>query len=582
MCCRFKSGLLIFQHIRNMASLIFEPVYLAGQFYNSPQEVQDTYQNYAPLILKYFKKGWNRGGVENINIPNKKDRATLIQMCTERMAELSKANSLGSSIYTRGTIANSRTQKVVQELESIKNALTFYGKKASGEDISNAQKTAELKEIAEISAERPYEILFEHAWNLLHPANIDDDVRQAWLKLLRHSRDNPVDILLEHIKEAKDGKPGLNYLKNTNIIKQIKKEGATLESAAAATYKEFKESAAKIKKQADLQKRLHQVFNILKTMALISGEKQKEANTVVNDDDDDSLGRVIETLPGEMASKMTESLKPVYSYYEKQYKEPYKSVEEFVNKYKDRSTKDFPIDTVLNLMSISQKWQDKHDGTAPAIVKITEGSVTSEAVTALLGEYQTYMKSKGITNAFEPKEAPDEGRSDTTNIIYTALSSGIRAGDSVVVQFVTDILAKEADVTTAVNAMMTAKTPKQPADAPKVPEIIKSVTNYFSDKSVFMVVQTIPEKPEDMKELPELATQLYTTGANEPKSYNTLYGQVPEADRKSFADFGVAVVALKPLVNTLTQRLLSLMSVLYFKKMLEESVKKATEKAAAK
>ena len=136
MCCRFKSGLLIFQHIRNMASLIFEPVYLAGQFYNSPQEVQDTYQNYAPLILKYFKKGWNRGGVENINVPNKKDRATLIQMCTERMAELSKANSLGSSIYTRGTIANSRTQKVVQELESIKKALTFYGKKASGEDVS--------------------------------------------------------------------------------------------------------------------------------------------------------------------------------------------------------------------------------------------------------------------------------------------------------------------------------------------------------------------------------------------------------------------------------------------------------------
>jgi len=139
-----------------MASILFEPVYLAGQFYNSRKEVKDNFPGYELLIEKYFKRGWNRGGVDNVTIPSKKDRATLITMLKERIATMKAPNSYGKSIYTTGTISNSRTQKVVQELEALLKALETYGKKIPGGlAVTNAQKMAELKEIARFLPSAP-------------------------------------------------------------------------------------------------------------------------------------------------------------------------------------------------------------------------------------------------------------------------------------------------------------------------------------------------------------------------------------------------------------------------------------------
>ena len=549
-----------------MASVLFEPVYLAGQFYHSAKEVKDNYPGYDTLVQKYFKKGWNRGGVENVNVPSKKDRETLVVMIKERIAEMKRADKFGSSIYTRGTVANSRTQKVVQELEALLKALEFYGKKgSSGEVITNAQKIAELKEIAEISDQRPFEILFEHAWNLLHPENIDDDVRQAWLKLLRHSRDNPIDVILSHVKTMQDAKPPLNYLKNTNIIKHIQKEGATLESAAANTLKEFKESAGKIKKQADLQKRLMRVFDIMKVMSVISAAKQTEANTVIKEDDDDKLGAMIETLPAEIANQMDAFVKPVFSYYETHYAEAYKSIEAFVNGYKD-----FPIDGVLRLMQAAK--QTRLNSPQEGLVKIPNSAADVKDITELLNKYAEGNKS--VANSF----VEDTGNPSANR---TALSSGARIGDTVLMQYITGVELPDAQAT--ITGLVGKINPKS-TDAKLPANITANLTDFFSKDAVYMLVQKIPGPSEKMKSIDALPGVLrYPTKKEDTdklKSYmGGLYNVLTAADKPTLGALGVTTTTNTiPLVQSITDRLLSLMAVLYFKKILGEAANKAEAK----
>jgi acetolactate synthase small subunit len=560
-----------------MASVLFEPIYLAGRFFNSRKEVKDGFPGYETLVEKYFKKDWRRGGPDSLEVPNKKDRAALIKMLDAQIDTMKAPNSYGKSIYTTGTIWNSQSQKAVQELEAVKRALQSYGKKPSGAVVTNAQQMAELKEIASISEERPYEILFEHAWNLLHPANIDDDVRQAWLKLLRHSRDNPLDILLSHVKEAQDGKPALNYLKNTNIIRPIKKEGATLESAAAETQKEFKQSAAKIKKQADLQKRLHQVFDVLKVMSVINATKEKEINAVINTDDDDSLDKVIQSVPAAIAAQMNISLKPVFAYYETTYKEPYDSINEFVEAQYSK----LPIDSIIKIMDAAKKFRLENPNVMEGLVKMNLKD-TDKKVQEFLNMYRGYMvKKPAILNTFEPEAEPV----NTDLARFTALSSGIRMTDKTVMQYVVGITVNKDTVQTAIETLISAGKAGGVKSSDKE-GIIQSIMNYFESDAVYIVIQPIPESGK-LKEVSALKANLYFAEKESNKnikSYTDLYNSSATATQPIMSAFNAPELLdktpLNPLVQSVSYRLLTLMSTLYFKKVLEDAVEKSAKEKA--
>ena len=559
-----------------MASVIFEPIYLAGRFFNSRKEVKDSFPGYETLVEKYFKKDWRRGGPDSLDVPNKKDRAALIKMLKANIQTMKAPDTYGKSIYTTGTIWNSQNQKAVQELEAVRRSLESYGKKPTGTVITNAQQMAELKEIASISEERPYEILFEHAWNLLHPANIDDDIRQAWLKMLRHSRDNPLDILLSHVKGAQDGKPALNYLKNTNIIRPIKKEGATLESAAAETLKEFKQSSTKIKKQADLQKRLHQVFDVLKVMTVINSAKEKEVNSVINADDDDSLDKIIQTVPGAIAAQMNISMKPVFAYYETTYEEPYKSTDVFVKEQNDK----LPVDSILKMMDAAKRFRLENPDVKEGIVKLNLKD-TDKKIQGFLNAYRGYMTDKqgSIRNAFESVTEPV----DSDQARFTALSSGIRMTDTTVMQFVVGITINDTKVDDKIKVMTdTAK--KAGANPAEKEGIVTSIKNYFEEAGVYIVIQPIPLSPtESLKDLGVLKANLYFAEKESNKnikSYTDLYNSSAEKDRPTMDTFG-ATQPLGPLVQSVSYRLLTLMSTLYFKKVLEDAVEKSAKEKAA-
>jgi len=266
------------------------------------------------------------------------------------------------------------------------------------------------------------------------------------------------------------------------------------------------------------------------------------------------------------------SLAPVFTYYRSQYKDSYDLIETFIKDYKG----DFPIDSVLKIMNAAKLFRERTDTVGEeGIIKITDTTIDISGINTLIQEYGNVTRTE--INAFE---STNSDKSDPT-YSPTALSSGVRVGDTYIVQFAIDANIDQDALGIKLGDLIKTIQPV-PNKSPQE-DAIKNLTSFCTKDAVYMVYQKIPDGTVQtkLKDTTALSANLHFVNKKDEdkqlESYMTkVYGSLTAANKPTLATLGIAVgTNLEVLVRSLTDRVLPLMAALYFKKKLNEAVKKA-------
>jgi hypothetical protein len=145
-------------------------------------------------------------------------------------------------------------------------------------------------------------------------------------------------------------------------------------------------------------------------------------------------------------------------------------------------------------------------------------------------------------------------------------------------QYITGV--EVPDVKATITGLVGKINPK--STDPKLSDnVVANLTEFFSKDAVYMLVQKIPGPSDAMKPIDALPGVLHYPTSKEDtdklKSYmGGLYNVLTAADKPTLGTLGVTTTTnTNPLVQSITDRLLSLMAVLYFKKVLGDAAKKA-------
>jgi len=155
------------------------PVYFAGTYYFSPEEVQKDFgATNEELMYKYFTNPWT---AETLHI-EKGDRKRVFQIINSKLQGLTGKDRLGHTIKDRGLLVNARPLRIADELTLLKNRIIN-----PGPTVPTANDE-QLAKIEELSAKQVATLLFQNAWWLLHPTDIPKEVRTSWPSWNRTNR----------------------------------------------------------------------------------------------------------------------------------------------------------------------------------------------------------------------------------------------------------------------------------------------------------------------------------------------------------------------------------------------------------
>ena len=531
-------------------------VYFAGDYYFTPQEVQDAFgETNEELMYKYFTNPWT---AENLHI-EKGDRKRVFQIINSKLQGLTKKDRLGHTIKDRGILVNARPLRIVDELTLLKDKIVNPGRRPLTAEEQNSE--AQLAKIEELSAKQVATLLFQNAWWLLHPTNVPKAVRSAWLQILEENKKaSDLDILLKLMNKNKIKKPEnqLNIFMDLDVADPIADE-ESMKSAAVITAASFGSSGKDM--QATLQARLQQTFEVFGTLGLLNKISVQTLKTT----DVGQLEAAIDALPKEIASKLLRSIDPIYTYYEKQYGDAYKVIRDFmVNRFTGaigrsgaRAPVSFPIDAILTLLEQSQQIREKIEkktiGSEGLIHLMNLSENTIQQFKSVQEKFVSHVNSQYKNDAIKTADSPSSRLYD--------LLAGV---DTHILQFMSPS-ATLPNLTEFRRGLPTKTDVERKA-------LLATATTFLnqSSKNVYVVVQPRTET-KDRKKIEELKPYLYEfPGTNKP-ALNTFNQIAATTASSTFNSLNIRVTQ-PDFVRSITDRSAALMAVLYFRLILERIV----------
>ena len=517
------------------------PVYFAGTYYTTNEEVRQAFPKNEELMYKYFIYGWTP---ETLRI-EPGDKRQVLKIIKDKIQGLTEPDKLGRRIENRGLLVNARTLNIVAEL---KQMIEDLGKVPKIPVVTNAT----LNEIKQISAKRLYEILFENAWWLLHPEDVPEEVRAAWLSILKENEKSKLDILLGQLDKLKIKKRPANYLKafmDSSPEAIIKK--STLKEAAEASKKSLGKGPRVL--QAQLQDRLNQTFQILGTLGFIDTKTVDNLKETGIGDLEQKIGG----LSKEIATRTLKSMEPIYTYYEKTYGTAYTLIKKFMtDKFTgfgetgQRAPVTFPISAVLSLLDITNEIRQKKIGEEGVVRLVNQESL--KGLKSIITKFQEYVDAKhsDYSNAMIKTDGSE------SNQLYSLLTNA----DSVIIQIISPS-SVTIPTLPEIRSGLPGKSDKERGELKEI------VANFFQPPN--QIYLALHNKSTDIKQLKNLKPMLYEYPESEGKKLETF-------NRAGASTFGALNIRFTQpeFVQSITDRSAALMAMLYFKLLLEKATLK--------
>jgi hypothetical protein len=532
------------------------PVYFAGDYYFTPQQVQDAFgPTNEELIYKYFTNPWT---AETLHI-ERGDRKRVFQIINSKLQGLTKKDRLGHTIKDRGILVNARPLRIADELTLLKNRIIN-----PGPTVPTANDE-QLAKIEELSRKQVATLLFQNAWWLLHPTDIPKEVRASWLAILEQNKQaSELDVLLKLMDKNKITTPKnkLKAFMDLEIAKPVI-EKQSMKSAATTSAASFGSGSKAI--QAQLQARLQQTFEIFGTLGLVGKIRLATLKAPLEKGsmNPTKLGQLeasIDALPKEIARKLLKSMNPIYTYYEKQYGDAYNVIEKFmVNGFTGaigtsgaRAPVSFPIDAILTLLERSQQIRESIENETLRSEGLVHVMNLSDNVITQFKSVQEkiidYVNTRYKNDAIKTADSP-------SSRLYDLLAGT----DTHILQFMSPT------ITIPTLPEFRRGTPSK-TDAERK-DLLATATSFFekSSKNVYVVVQPRTET-KDRKKIDELKPYLYELPETTTlKAFNKL-ADIPDTTFNSLS----INVRQPDFVRSITDRSAALMAVLYFRLMLEK------------
>ena len=525
------------------------PVYFAGDYYFTPQQVQDAFgPTNEKLIYKYFTNPWT---AETLHI-ERGDRKQVFQIINSKLQGLTRKDRLGHPVKdtNRGLLINARPLRIADELSLLKNRIIN-----PGPTVPTANDN-QLARIEELSRKQVATLLFQNAWWLLHPTDVPKEVRASWLAILEENKQaSELDVLLKLMDKNKITTPEnkLKAFMDLEIAKPVI-EKQSMKSAAATSAASFGSGSKAI--QAQLQARLQQTFEIFGTLGLVSPSRLDTLKAT-------KLGQLeasIDALPKEIARKLLKSMNPIYTYYEKQYGDAYTLIRDFMAiRFKAAPGTEgtpvpvnFPIDAILVLLERSQQVRESIENEtfgSEGLVHLM--NLPNEVITGFLKVQENFIKHITIqykNSAIKTADSP-------SSHLYDLLAGT----DTHILQFMSPTIT--IPTLPEFRRGIPSKTDAERKD------LLATATSFFekSSKNVYVVVQPRTET-KDRKKIDELKPYLYELPETNTLALETFNKLAPIS---TFNSLNINV-RQPDFVRSITDRSAALMVVLYFRLMLEK------------
>jgi hypothetical protein len=521
------------------------PVYFAGDYYFTPQQVQDAFgPTNEELIYKYFTNPWT---AETLHI-EKGDRKRVFQIINSKLQGLTKKDRLGHTIKDRGILVNARPLRIADELTLLKSRIIN-----PGPSIPTANDE-QLARIEELSAKQVATLLFQNAWWLLHPTDIPKEVRASWLAILEQNKQaSELDVLLKLMDKNKKPENQLKAFMDLEIATPVI-EKQSMKSAAAASAASFGSGSKAI--QAQLQARLQQTFEIFGTLGLVSPSRLDTLKAT-------KLGQLetsITALPKEIAKKLLKSMEPIYSYYRRQYGDAYTLIRNFMaSRFIGGVT--FPIDAILTLLERSQQVRESIENKTigdEGLVRLM--NLSSDVITHFLTVQQRFIEHVNIQYKNDAIKIADSPSSR----LYDLLAGT----DTHILQFMSP------DIPPLKINEFRRGTPTKTVEERK--KLLDTANTFFekSSKNIYVVVQPRTDtETKDRKKIDQLKPYLYELPETNTLALETFNKLAPTSTFNSLS----INVRQPDFVRSITDRSAALMVVLYFRLMLEKVAPPATK-----
>jgi len=533
------------------------PVYFAGDYYFTPQQVQDAFgPTNEELMYKYFTNPWT---AETLHI-EQGDKKRVFQIINSKLQGLTGKDRLGHTIKDRGILVNARPLRIVDELTLLKNRIIN-----PGPTVPTANDE-QLALIEELSAKQVATLLFQNAWWLLHPTDVPKEVRASWLAILEQNKQaSELDVLLKLMDKNKIMTPEnkLKAFMDLEIAKPVITK-QSMKSAAATSAASFGSGSKAI--QAQLQARLQQTFEIFGTLGLVGKIRLATLKAPLEKGslNPSKLGQLeasIDALPKEIARKLLKSMDPIYTYYERQYGDAYTLIKDFmINRFTGaigtsgaRAPVSFPIDAILTLLEQGQQVRENIENKTIGdeglvhVMNLSDNVITQ--FKSVQEKFIDHVNAQYKNDAIKIADSP-------SSRLYDLLAGT----DTHILQFMSP------DITVPILAQFRRGTPSK-TDAERK-DLLATATSFFnqSSKNVYVVVQPRTET-KDRKKIDELKPYLYelpeTTTLD---AFNEIAKTIPNSTFNSLS----INVKQPDFVRSITDRSAALMAVLYFRLMLEK------------
>jgi hypothetical protein len=536
------------------------PVYFAGNYLFTPAQVKHVFgEGNERLAYDYFKNPWT---VENLRIP-KEDKKKVLQIIDEKILGLTWPNNdskQSHSIKERGVLINARPLGIVQELELLKSRLIHPKQRPLTEEEKKEELT--LKKIEELSTKQLFTILYENAWWLLHPRDVPSDVREAWLKILEQNKKPQLDILLELLdkNQIEGPKNQLKTFMDLDVAKPVIQK-PTIESAAAVTAGSFGSGPRDL--QAKLQMSLEKIFKVFGTLGFMSNRRVKTITSTIKGKTTEALDEAINGLPKELSNKFLRSMDPIYKYYETQYGEAYTLLKTFMEKKfnpfqaSDKNPVNFPLNAALIFLERSNRIRQELEAKriqGDGLVRLTDLSdEVKDGMKNILEKFTGYMNGKVSVYQNTAIKTVD----NPSNKLYT-LMSGI---DQYTIQFISPTVSVPP---AQFKQALTGKSGQEKVD------LTATVTKFFekSSSNFYLMIQPRIGEGGQPKDLRDIKPALYelpeSSNKDSLKNFSSL------ATTNTFKTLNISASHTE-FVQSITDRSLALMVLLYFRLMLEKA-----------
>jgi len=308
---------------------------------------------------------------------------------------------------------------------------------------------------------------------------------------------------------------------------------------------------------------LEKVFKVFGTLGFMSDRRVKTITSTIKGKTTEVLDEAINGLPKELSNKFLRSMDPIYKYYETQYGDAYTVLKTFMEKKfnpfqgTEKNPVNFPLSAALVLLEKSNRIRQELEAKriqGDGLVRLTD--LTDEVKVGMkniLDKFTGYMNGKVSVYQNTAIKTVD----NPSNKLYT-LMSGI---DQHTIQFISpSVSVPPAQFKQA----LTGKSGQEKTD------LTATVTKFFekSSNNLYLMIQPRIGEGGQPKDLRDIKPALYELPETANKGSLATFSSL--ATTNTFKTLNISASHTE-FVQSITDRSLALMVLLYFKLMLEKA-----------